>query len=243
MKQLILDSLPANGSLLPLKTEDFHYLCRVRRLKEGDSLYIKVPNSGIYKAELKGVSGTGASLHILNRVKRHGRAFNIELCLCLCKGKKLDLMIRQATEAGVHGITLLNSRFSQVKLSGKQEQKYERWKKIIREAQQQSGSPIDTKLHPVTSFKNLPSMDGNGMAGFFCHQEKLKSRGLKYLHQQKSINKIFIVIGSEGGLAPEEIQILTQKGFSSLFLGDNVLRAETASIFALASIISCLEII
>ncbi len=61
------------------------------------------------------------------------------------------------------------------------------------------------------------------------------------MKKANKVETVSLVIGSEGGLAPEEIEILEEKGFSSLFLGDNVLRAETASIFALASVISCLE--
>ncbi len=145
MKQLVLKELPPGAESFKLNDEDFHYLCHVRRLQDGETLLVKSRDSGLYEARLNRLSETQASLQILSPAEQKERAFSIELYLCLCKGKKQDLMIRQAVEAGARGITLLDSRFSQVRLTGKQEKekiekKYGRWEKIIREAQQQSGS-------------------------------------------------------------------------------------------------------
>ena len=51
-----------------------------------------------------------------------------------------------------------------------------------------------------------------------------------------SIQKIFIFIGPEGGLSDKDIEILRAKGFRSIYLGSNILRAETAAIYAAAAV-------
>jgi 16S rRNA (uracil1498-N3)-methyltransferase len=45
-----------------------------------------------------------------------------------------------------------------------------------------------------------------------------------------------LLIGAEGGLAPEEIEMAAQAGYVPLRLGPRVLRTETAGLAALAAI-------
>ncbi len=242
MKQFLIKEEIQSGQRLSLEGEDFHYLCRVRRLKPGDALEIMDSNSTQFSAELSSVNDGSCELLVGDELLGRGaRDYSLHLYLCLCKGKKTDTMIRQAVEAGVDEITLVDSRYSQVKISGDSSGKFDRWQKIIKEARQQSGSSIDTQLQGLIGFDKLPVPDSEERA-FFCHQERLSENPLKELQKNKG-KKIHILIGSEGGLAPEEIKIMTEKGFSPLFLGYNVLRAETASIFALGTIITCMEYI
>ena len=42
-----------------------------------------------------------------------------------------------------------------------------------------------------------------------------------------------ILIGPEGGFAPDEVQLCKDAGFKSISMGKRILRAETASIAAL----------
>jgi 16S rRNA (uracil1498-N3)-methyltransferase len=240
MKQFILGERLIENSQITLDGDDFHYLCRVRRSGAGDSVVFRDREGSLFSAEMVSVSEDSCTLMIKELLSSSVRNYDIHLYLCLCKGKKQAAMIRQAGEAGVKSITLLDSRFSQVRFSGKEENKYERWRKIIREAQQQSGSGIQTELRPLIPFEDLPGIEEESSVAFFCHQEALGGSGLAMLHN-KEIREISLVIGSEGGLAPEEIKIMLEKGFSSLYLGDNVLRAETASIFALGAVISHME--
>ncbi len=69
----------------------------------------------------------------------------------------MDLIIRQAVEAGVSEIQPLMSEFSIVKFDSKSwKSKHERFVKIAREAFQQSGSrklPAINKPVPLTSIK------------------------------------------------------------------------------------------
>ncbi len=240
MKQFILNRKLTENSEITLRDDDFHYLCRVRRSNTGDSLILRDREGSLFKAEISSVSEGSCILIIEKCLSSTVRDYEIHLYLCLCKGKKQDTMIRQAVEAGVKTITLLDSRFSQVRFSGTEDKKYERWRKIIREAQQQSGSAVQTELNSLIPFDDLPQITTESSVAFFCHQEALGGKGLTQL-QREGINEISLVIGSEGGLAPEEIEIMQKKGFSSLYLGDNVLRAETASIFALGAVISHME--
>jgi len=244
VKQFLVEGILTAGQKRVLSGKDFHYICRVRRARKGDLIEIRDQTSALYRGTVIEINEDSCTIDIGNPIESENRTYSIHLYLCLCKGKKLDLMIRQATEAGADSITLLDSRYSQVKMdrNEKDSGKYDRWNKIIREASQQSGSLINTKLNPLIGFEQLPFIENPSSAGFFCHQEQLGNNRLSEISREKG-SEIHLVIGSEGGLSSGEIKILVEKGFSSLFLGRNVLRAETASIFALATIIATMELI
>ncbi|HSR02651.1 MAG TPA: RsmE family RNA methyltransferase, partial [Methylophilaceae bacterium] len=51
----------------------------------------------------------------------------------------------------------------------------------------------------------------------------------------KPIIDIQLLIGAEGGLSPNEIEMATNHGFQSIILGSRILRTETAALAAIAS--------
>jgi 16S rRNA (uracil1498-N3)-methyltransferase len=52
----------------------------------------------------------------------------------------------------------------------------------------------------------------------------------------KSLQKLILLIGPEGGLAPEEGDAAMAQGFVGVRLGPRILRTETAAIAALAAL-------
>ena len=159
----------------------------------------------------------------------------IILCQCLPKGKKMDLIVRQATEAGVSVIQPLDSEFSIVKYDSKSwKGKHERFMKIVREAFQQSGSktlPEVKEPVPLTSLE----IDEKNEIGLFFHQKSIENISLhQYLFTVPL--KIKLIIGPEGGLSDKEIACLKEKNFKPVFLGENVLRTETAALYAAAAV-------
>jgi 16S rRNA (uracil1498-N3)-methyltransferase len=47
---------------------------------------------------------------------------------------------------------------------------------------------------------------------------------------------LVVLIGPEGGLSPREVALLQASGFRQAWLGDGVLRTETAALYALAAV-------
>ncbi len=159
----------------------------------------------------------------------------IILCQCLPKGKKMDLIVRQATEAGVSVIQPLMSEFSIVKYDSKSwKGKHERFMKIVREAFQQSGSKTLPEVREPVSLTSL-EIDEKNEIGLFFHQKSIENISLhQYLFTVPL--KIKLIIGPEGGLSDKEIACLKEKNFKPVFLGENVLRTETAALYAAAAV-------
>lgn len=165
---------------------------------------------------------------------------------CLCKGKKLEQIVRQATEIGAQEIVPVQSRFCVVDMSNKKQDslasRTERLDAMIKEAVQQSGSRVPTSVSKPIRFSDIPAYwNGRGL-GLFFHQsgmdgqESLTSLVRDYRRERGPEASIAIVVGPEGGLAPEETELLAKAGFLPVLLKTNILRAETASVYALSAV-------
>ncbi len=158
------------------------------------------------------------------------------LAVALLKGSKLDEVVRAATEAGVSSIIPLTTSRSVPKehAAGR----IERLRRVVSEALGQSGSSIPTKVTDALSISELCAsvapVPGKRL-GLFFHEAPLAQASIhRYCTDVPS--ELVACVGPEGGFDDDEIQTLTDGGFRPAWLGPTVLRAETAAIFAVASL-------
>lgn len=165
------------------------------------------------------------------------------LLQALPKGQKMDLIVRQAVEVGVSLILPFVAERSISRLSSRSdaEAKRDRWQRIVREARQQSGSNVATEIAApvgleaaVDSWKGFSQERGGGVA-FLLHQDPL-AQGSLHGYLSGDPLAIALAVGPEGGFAAVEVEILTAAGFVPTLVGANVLRTETAALFAIAAV-------
>jgi len=237
MRLFILPPSFHGEEVLRLEGKEYHYLVRVLRKREGDSFNASDGEGTFYYATVEEITPSFCTL----RVQRRGpleRPFpEITLFQCIPKGKKLDLIVRQAVELGVSRIVPVISRFSVPRWESPEE-KIRRLQRIAKEAAQQCGSlevPEILAPSPLNAIGELFPLTEPDRLGLFFHQAPLARTTL---HQYLSIYRkaIALVIGPEGGLSEEEVTYLQQGGFSPAYLGPSVLRTETAPVFALAAV-------
>jgi 16S rRNA (uracil1498-N3)-methyltransferase len=166
----------------------------------------------------------------------------IILAVGLLKGSKLDEVVRAATEAGVAALVPLETERSMPK--GEFGSRLERLRRLSREALGQSGSSIPTRVEQVMPFHRFieeynPVL--RNALGLYFHETPLAESSI-HRYCTPRMQAIVACVGPEGGLSGAETTALNEAGFRPAWLGPAVLRAETAAIFAIASIrIICLE--
>lgn len=75
-----------------------------------------------------------------------------------------------------------------------------------------------------------------------CLWEEENQTSLKeVLNQNRSAEKILLIIGPEGGLEEREVDILKANGVQTASLGKRILRCETAAIVTVADVLYELE--
>lgn len=240
MRQLFLPHhTPA--PTLSLEGKNYHYIINVLRLQQGDSCTVVFENGIIFQAQISDISSESCILTLGEKMDRSESGPEITLIQALPKGKKLDQIIRQATECGVASIIPVETEYSQAKVKPENvPKKIERWNRIVKEALQQSGSSTITNVHPPRQFREIPVLRKKNTVGLFFHQTILE---LKPLHRYLSTcpEKIYVCIGAEGGFSPAEITLLQERGFHAAYLGEQILRTETAVVYVLGAVKTLLQ--
>ena len=109
----------------------------------------------------------------------------------------------------------------------------ERWERIAREAVQQSGAQRPVEVAEPVGLESIASAPR--ALSLVLHPEPLAQTTLHgYLGSIP--DEIELVVGPEGGLCGDEIEELGSRGFQPLWLGPQVLRSESAALFAAAAI-------
>jgi 16S rRNA (uracil1498-N3)-methyltransferase len=251
LKKFILSSAPDSEGILRIRGKDFHYLVRVRRLGPGDVFNALYPEGMETELTVLSVRDGVLTVQCGGKYESPHPSFlpPIYLFQALPKGNKMDLIVRQAAESGVSRILPFVSEYSQAKIKTSRNSKsmelgadkISRWEKIIREARQQSGSPVPTTVKAPSQldtlldyWKELKNEKNSGV-GILLHQEPL-AQGT--FHDYLSNNPEFVVlaVGPEGGFSSPEAAQFMAAGFKSLQMGQTILRTETAALYGIAAI-------
>ena len=236
MKQFLLPPWYAGQARISLSGNDHRYLARVLRLRAGATLPAVDSGGTRYLMTITAVGRSSAEVEVSPAAARAESPGSVPITLlqCLPKGRKIDLIIRQATEAGVARIILLESERCVARAS-EDAGRLARLSKIAREALQQSGNPRLPVIHPPRPLASVAEAAGSWGTALFFHEERLSAGTLHELLAGPH-EGISVLIGPEGGLSPAETGLLAGAGFRPAHLGGTVLRVETAAIYAVAAV-------
>ncbi len=251
MKQFLLPFNPEDSnSRINLGGRDFHYLCRVRRYAKGSSFPAISPDGRRFKLEITAVSSNECSC-ILHPEETDASASDPEettkvfLFAALTKGRKMDLTVRQAVEAGAAGLFPMFSEHSQVRPSDGDgmASRMKRWERIAGEALQQCGG--STPIHisqPAGITEALEFWNKRGPL-LFLHEKQAEKNIPSGFHSHLAlpVGNLGIMVGPEGGFSRKETALLMDNGAMPVYMGMRVLRAETAAIYGLAAALTIIR--
>lgn len=214
---------------ITVKGETARYLNSVLRLKRGDTLSIYDNEGEHFDARVASASRGSMELDIAARLpKPQEPPGGVVLAMGMLKGQKNDLVVQKAVELGVNAIVPLVTRRTVLK----ETRKLERWQKIAHEAARQCGRPgIPTINSPQ---QLVVFLDAKKISGVVFYEEKGPQPLMPEDVTPGPDGLFYLAVGPEGGFEPEEIGMLKEAGFRVRTLGNNILRAETASIATVA---------
>ena len=253
---LLPPSFSENMTSLEIRGKDYNYLINVLRLKKGQHIMGRDRSGGLWNLEITEV-GKGCCVlsaekadairAVTDNVPERAPLKPIVLYQCLPKGRKADDIIKKATEAGVRDIVLVRSRNCVASLEGKEETRLSRYDALVAEAIQQSGSMVPTKVHGVIDISAVAEdfrsrSCGMDRLGLVLHQTRLSENQSDLFSCVRGFNGCSaLVVGPEGGLEEDECMMLLDAGFKAVLLKTNILRCETASIYAIGAVQTILE--
>ena len=223
--------------MMEVSGADAHHLHHVMRTKIGERLLVADGAGGSAEAEVAGFAGGKVQLRLVQRLEEAAESLaEIELFQCLPKGDRMDFIVQKATELGVTRIHPLLSQNVVVRYDEKKAQaRRERWQKIVAEAAKQCGRARIPEVAPAALLPSVLAAQASDTAAlrlFFYEAEK--QRDLRTVLRGSAVQRIFMLVGPEGGFAPEEAQHAAAHGFVAVTLGQRILRVDTAAIVAIS---------
>jgi 16S rRNA (uracil1498-N3)-methyltransferase len=205
------------------------HLARVLRAEPGQ-IFDVVANGFLHRAEITSVSDSEV-VFTLHEELEADAALPVHLLLAVFKFDHMEWGIEKATELGAERITPVLARRTEKHLSQAAAKRVERWRRIVREAAQQSRrSDVPTVDDPQTLKAALQSVSAETKLLLAeTEQENTIAAAL-----QQASQSVTLAVGPEGGWTPEEMQLFTEHGWKHVTLGPRILRAETAAIAGLA---------
>ena len=222
---------------------DVNHIKNVLRMRPGETIRVSNQKGQDYFCKISEVGEDFVQADILETgaatTELPGKIY---LFQGIPKGDRMEHVIEKAVELGVYEIIPVRMRYCVVKLDDKKQQaKVKKWQALAMAAAKQSKRSLVPNIHPVMSYKEaiayafqseaclIPYENENGMEGTKAALKKIRGK-----------ESVSILIGPEGGFAPEEIEAVKSRG-EVISLGKRILRTDTAAITAMSMVMMEME--
>ena len=232
MPRFYVDFALSPDSVVELPDNVVRHL-NVLRVKNTEEIVLFNGNGKSYPALPEVLEKRRASVRILREEATDNESpLNITLVQAVSAAERMDFTLQKSVELGVAEIRPVISERCVVRLSGERaEKRVARWQEIVVSACEQSGRNIVPKVLPLTTYaqalQQLPQETTKLLMSL--------NRAQKLSDVRPQSGKVVFMVGPEGGWTEKEEQQAFDAGFQSVTLGKRVLRTETASLAAIAT--------
>ncbi len=222
-----------------IRGETAEHLGRVLRAEPGQ-LYELSDGQRVWLAKIERVAipkrgDSSIEFSLVEPVASQEPSLALHLLVSLIKFDRFEWCLEKATELGVSEIVPVLAARSDKPLAAAASKRHGRWQKIVSESAQQS-----RRLRPPMLKDLLPAEKAfAGYSSAACKILLSERPGASPLVQAvrstaSPPNVAALAIGPEGGWTDAEFAAGRAAGFVEVSLGENILRAETAVVAALA---------
>ena len=218
--------------------ESAHHLTRVLRVEAGQ-MYEITDNERAWLARIESARKDLVRFEVIEELPAENDAIPVTLCLALIKFERFEWAVEKATELGVARVVPMESSRSEHGLFEGARKRVERWRRIAREASEQSRRLRAPEIADPVRFA---AAIGDEAARRVWLDERPGAVPLIQVIQAPAPSAltpgasetISLSVGPEGGWTDAERTAFTEAGWTGASLGATILRAETAVCAALA---------
>jgi 16S rRNA (uracil1498-N3)-methyltransferase len=219
----LVDDLPDGDRYLLAGAEGRH-AATVQRLGVGQELLLGDGRGGLASAVVTGAGRGVLELAVGERRFVPAPSPRIVVVQGIPKGDRGDLAVQAMTEVGVDGIVPWAA--SRCVAKWRDDRPLARWRATAREAAKQARRAWVPSVAPSAGTAEVAAS-----GPLVLHEEAERRLSAVEL---PGTGDITLVVGPEGGVAPEELAAFEAAGGTAVRLGDEVLRTSTAGVAALA---------
>jgi 16S rRNA (uracil1498-N3)-methyltransferase len=224
------------GGLAELSGDDARHLRTVLRAELGQRFEIS-DNRAAYLAEIVEVRKERIVFRVIEPAESIAPAVRVTALPAVIKFDRFEWMIEKATELGVERIVPIGTARVEKGLLEASHKRLERWKRIVREASQQSRRLHLPELAVPARFDSVLATTGGYR--YILDESPGAPPLLQALPaERREGTTVTLLFGPEGGWTTEERERAVFQGWAAASLGPQILRAETAVLAALAVVFS-----
>ena len=210
------------------------HLARALRAQPGQ-IFDVIANGFLRRAEVSSVSEQEVKFTLHEELEADA-SLPVHLLLAIIKFDHYEWGLEKVTELGALRITPVIARRTEKHLAQAAAKRVERWRRIAREAAQQSRRSdipdIDEPLALKAALAGTTATRRILLAE--TEQENTIEHALRSSTEDGGRPDLAFAVGPEGGWTAEEMQLFSEAGWQHVTLGPRILRAETAAIAGLS---------
>ncbi|OCG75811.1 16S rRNA (uracil(1498)-N(3))-methyltransferase [Microbacterium sediminis] len=217
------------GDELELTGAEAHHAAAVRRVRPGEAVTVGDGRGVWLEGEVIAAEPKRVRVRVDARRVEERAAPRLALVQALAKGDRDELAVQAATELGVDEVVPWQAARSVSRWEGPKARKgRDRWVAIVREAAKQAHRAWVPEVAEIATTGQLAQRDG-----LILVLDPWTDTALSRV-DIAGVEELTLVVGPEGGIAPDELERLEAAGARRVRLGDTVLRTSTAGPAALA---------
>lgn len=221
-----------------LPKEMYKHAIKVMRMSEDDEFELVDNNQSVFLMKLVLVENNTATARKVKEITKNVELpIDVTIACGISKGDKAEFIVQKATEMGVKKIIFFNGDYSVAKWDEKrQKKKIERLSKVAQSASEQSHRNFIPEVEYVSKLSSIDFSKYDTKLVAYEESAKQGEKSTLYQILNGKIENMIAIFGPEGGISPNEIQMLLQKDCKLAGLGPRIMRAETAPLYLLSSI-------
>lgn len=233
-----VEALPDTGGLAVVDGDEGFHAATVRRIRSGEELVLGDGAGGLARCVVEQSGRDGLRARVLERWSVDPPKPPVTVVQALPKSERSELAIELATEAGADAFLPWQAARCVASWQGARVEKgLRRWRAVVRSAARQSRRahipPVDGVLSTTALTQRIRDEVAAGAAVLVLHESATDRIADVAVAQASSL---FLAVGPEGGIAPDELAVLTDAGAVAVRLGPQVLRTSTAAAVALGAL-------
>lgn len=241
LQRYFIPSTDWHGAEVIIRGDDAHHISRVMRFREGDKIICNHPDGQAAICEITSMEQTMQATVQEWLDEAVELPITVTVAQGLPKGDKFDFILQKGTELGAHSFIPFQAERSIVVWDDKKKaKKMNRFRKIVKEASEQSHRNQIPEIHSPMTLPALIEKSAAYDVKIFPYEEEAKVENHQsfgsIMKRIEHDQRLFICIGPEGGFSAKEAEHLKRNGFHPVRLGPRILRTETAALYVLSCV-------
>jgi 16S rRNA (uracil1498-N3)-methyltransferase len=223
---------PAVGGRVILGGEDGRHAVVVRRIRRGETIMVGDGRGRGVRGEVREVGRDSLVLEVTEQLVEPEPRRRVVAVQALAKGDRSELAVEMLIETGAAEIVPWSASRSVVRWSGERgKRSLARWRSTAREAAKQSRRLRIAQVSEPMSTAEVVRLIGTVDQTLVLHE----AADQRLVDLDLPGRAVFaLLIGPEGGIAPEELDAFVAAGGCPVSISDGVLRTSTAGAIAVA---------